>query len=134
MCHLPRRYTALARRQMDFWDAVYYLAHLGGGRTVVSSQELGALTGLDRRKITPLLKTALQQGQLRQDVPLNPPGPWHFELILLHYHIESDVILKPLGYVAHGWLRLVQPALPKRLLNHLLSQAQRTGNPIAYDH
>jgi len=30
---------------------------------------------------------------------------------------RQDYALKPAGYVAHGWLRAVQPAIPKRVLN-----------------
>jgi len=56
-----------------------------------------------------------------------------YRLVIPNYEEQSrrGCILKPAGYVAHGWLRVVEPAIPKRVLNFFFLQPWRDDDDPA---
>ncbi len=118
----PKRLTNLTAYKLNLWDVMYYLAARSGGRILISTSELVALTSIPRPKLLSLINDMLRSGHLTKDTGflVDAPTGRHYAIRITNYPCAEPMVYKPAGYVTNGWLRVVRTAIPKRLLNYLL--------------
>jgi hypothetical protein len=121
---VPIRFLYGTAAEINFWDVVYFRAHVGAGSFDTSSKELVEQMGLSRQLIGRLRRQAVEQGELAEDVS------WisghRFILRVPDFdRLTKGIVWKPLGYVRNGWHHVVTPAIPKRVLNLYLQQPRQ---------
>ncbi len=154
-------YIPLSRRygnewEMNFWDAIYYLATHRGlpiqvtTRTVATLMNGQPLTNSRyatvRHHFMRYWKKAVAQGWLLEKTP-NSQKAEKINTGTLRYSYRStkriyifdlpgcatgpgvaSYIAKPRGYIENNWLRVLKGVYPKRLLNFLLGKLQPSYN------
>ncbi|MBN1991090.1 MAG: hypothetical protein JW953_00185 [Anaerolineae bacterium] len=148
--YLPLCYGYGNNWQMNFWDAVYYLAvHQGLPIRVTTPAIVTLMAGQPlpsnryetlRHHFMSHWKAAVEAGELAECTPdsqkaeksntgtlrLSYRGPGRVYLFDLpgyhpHPHPKNNII-KPRGYIENGWSKAVSGVYAKRLLNFLFSQ------------
>lgn len=118
---IPIRYLYGTAAEINFWDVIYYRAFKGQGSFDTSTQELVEQMGFSRQMVGRLRQQALEEKQLVQDISW--VGGNRFALHIPNYaSMRRGVVWKPLGYVSNGWHLVIEPAIPKRILNLFLQQ------------
>ncbi|MCP4425139.1 MAG: hypothetical protein GY803_11645 [Chloroflexi bacterium] len=141
--------------EINFWDVLYYLAAQHNGSFRVTARDVARLMSgggtsaqqeIARQSFVQLRQQAVKNGELHDNTP---EEGWSYEYVgdtsaagyrrthrmgeRSFYHLaipgyaemKRGVILKPVGYIRHGWIRRVEPGLAKQVLNFLLSRPRR---------
>lgn len=145
---LPLAHRYGSEWEMNFWDAIYYLAAHRGlplgvtARTVATLMAGGVLDEeryiAVRHHFMRYWKEAVQAGWLIERTPSHQKAvkintgtlrySYRGSKRLYHFDLAKDslgqgYLLKPRGYIENGWLGAISGVYPKRLLNFLLSQS-----------
>jgi hypothetical protein len=121
---IPIRFLYGTTAEINFWDVVYFHAHVGAGSFDTSSKELVEQMGLSRQLIGRLRRQAVEQGELTEDVSWIS-GHRFILRVPAFDRLTKGIVWKPLGYVRNGWHHVVTPAIPKRVLNLYLQQPRQ---------
>jgi hypothetical protein len=121
---VPIRFLYGTAAEINFWDVVYFRAHVGAGSFDTSIKELVEQMGLSRQVVGRLRRQAVEQGELTEDVSWI--SGYRFTLRIPDFdRLTKGIVWKPLGYVRNGWHHVVTPAIPKRVLNLYLQQPRQ---------
>ncbi len=121
---VPIRFLYGTAAEINFWDAVYFRAHEGGGEFDTSTRELVDQVGVSRQMVGRLRRKAVERGELIEDVSWT--SGHRFVLRVPDFErLAKGIIWKPLGYVRNVWHHIVTPAIPKRVLNLYLQQPRQ---------
>ena len=130
---VPIRFLYGTAAEINFWDVVYFHAYAGDGAFDMSTPELIEQTGLSRQMIGQLRRAAAAHGEIVEDVSFD--GGHRFRVKIPHFDpLTKGFIWKPAGYVTRGWLRVVTPAIPKRVLNLYLQQPRQRVYRLTPQH
>lgn len=111
--------------EINFWDVVFYHARQDNGAFDTSTYELSQETGLTRQTTGQLRHQAIAAGELEEDSSLISGR--RFVLRIPGFAtMAQGVLWKPQGYIQNYWHRIVEPAIPKRVLNLYLQQPRQS--------